>query len=88
MSLVLSVFLESTSISFMIAESPPAIKVSHSDLVLLESAALSYVGIHAYYLYLFTITSLPSVSVDEVNVYYVFIVSPLPYIASNWIISY
>jgi hypothetical protein len=83
MSPVLSVFLESPSISFIIAESPPAVKVSHSDLVLLESATFSYMGIHANYLYLLTISALPCVSVDQVNVDDVFIVSPLLYIASN-----
>jgi len=41
--------LESTSISFIISEAPPAVKVSHIDHVLLESATLSSVGIDAYY---------------------------------------
>jgi hypothetical protein len=34
--------LESTSISFIISEAPPAIKVSHYDLVLLEPATLKF----------------------------------------------
>jgi hypothetical protein len=49
MSPALSVLLESTSISFIISEAPPAMKVSYFDLVLLEPATLSSAGIDAYY---------------------------------------
>jgi len=42
-------WIEPTSISFIISEAPPAVKVSHIEHVLLESATLSSVGIDAYY---------------------------------------
>jgi hypothetical protein len=69
MSLALSVLLESTSISFIISEAPPAIKVSYFDLALLEHATLSSVRIDSYYYNLFTVSPLPCVPVDRVNIY-------------------
>jgi hypothetical protein len=48
MSPALSVVSESTSISFMISDAPPAVKASHYDLVLLEPTTLSSAGIDAY----------------------------------------